>query len=98
MVFGKTMYTKNYLKRISKKAKAPSDWCYIYNFDNPNEPIAISFNAGLGKEFKEDMNSFIKDIKADINKTFSNEDFEKEKTLIKQEFEQRLSKKMNLKN
>ncbi len=91
MVFGKTMYTKNYLKRISKKAKAPSDWCYIYNFDNPNEPIAISFNAGLGKEFKEDMNSFIKDIKADINKTFSNEDFEKEKTLIKQEFEQKRS-------
>jgi len=85
------MYTKNYLKRISKKAKAPSDWCYIYNFDNPNEPIAISFNAGLGKEFKEDMNSFIKDIKADINKTFSNEDFEKEKTLIKQEFEQKRS-------
>ena len=88
---GKTMYTKNYLKRISKKEKTPLDWCYIYNFDNPNEPIAVSFNAGLGKEFKEDMESFIKDIKADINKTFSNEDFEKEKTLIKQEFEQKRS-------
>ena len=23
---GKTMYTKNYLKRISKKEKTPSDW------------------------------------------------------------------------
>ncbi len=88
---GKTMYTKNYLKRISKKEKTPSDWCYIYNFDNPNEPIAVSFNAGLGKEFRDDMESFIKDIKADINKTFSNEDFEKEKTLIKQEFEQKRS-------
>ncbi|MCI8482304.1 MAG: AAA family ATPase, partial [Clostridia bacterium] len=91
MAFGKTMYTKNYLKRISKKEKTPSDWCYIYNFDNPNEPIAVAFNAGQGKEFKEDMEGFIKDIKADINKTFSNEDFEKEKTLIKQEFEQKRS-------
>ena len=88
---GKTMYTKNYLKRISKKEKTPSDWCYIYNFDNPNEPIAVSLNAGQGKEFKEDMDGFIKDIKADINKTFSNEDFEKEKALIKQEFEQKRS-------
>lgn len=88
---GKTMYTKHYLDRISKKKKVPSDWCYIYNFDNPNEPIALPLNAGLGKEFKEDMEQFVKDIKSDINKTFSNEDFEKEKTLIKQEFEQKRS-------
>lgn len=88
---GKTMYAKNYLDKISKKKKVPSDWCYIYNFDNPNEPIALSLNAGLGKEFKEDMDQFIKDVKADINKTFSNDDFEKEKTLIKQEFEQKRS-------
>lgn len=88
---GKTMYTRNYLRRISKKKKVPSDWCYIYNFDNPNEPIALSLNAGLGREFKDDMDQFIKDVKADINKTFSNDDFEKEKTLIKQEFEQKRS-------
>ena len=91
MVFGKTMYTKHYLDKISKKKKAPADWCYIYNFDNPNEPIALPLSAGLGKEFKEDMEQFVKDIKADINKTFSNEDFEKEKTLIRQEFEQKRS-------
>lgn len=88
---GKTMYTKNYLNKISKKEKVPSDWCYIYNFDNPNEPIALPLAAGIGKEFKEDMEQFVKDVKADINKTFSNEDFEKEKTLIKQEFEQKRS-------
>ncbi len=88
---GKTMYTKHYLDKISKKKKVPSDWCYIYNFDNPNEPIALPLSAGLGKEFKEDMEQFVKDVKSDINKTFSNEDFEKEKTLIKQEFEQKRS-------
>jgi len=84
---GKTMYTKNYLKKISNKKKTPNDWCYIYNFDNPNEPIAVSFPAGQGKEFKAIMDDFIKDIKADIKRTFNNEDFEKEKALIKQEFE-----------
>lgn len=86
---GKTMYTKKYLASISKKKKTPQDWCYIYNFENPNEPIAISLNAGQGKVFKETMDQFIDDIKNDINNTFSNEDFEKEKNLIKQEFEQK---------
>ena len=42
---GKTMYTKNYLNKIAPKKKVPSDWCYIYNFDNPNEPIAVQLPA-----------------------------------------------------
>ena len=46
---GKTMYTKNYLSKIAKKMKVPSDWCYIYNFDNPNEPIAVELPAVQGK-------------------------------------------------
>ena len=86
---GKTMYTRNYLNKLSIKKKPPVDWCYIYNFDNPNEPIAVSLPAGQGKEFQETMEGFIKDVKLDIAKTFSNEDFEKEKTLIRQEFEQK---------
>ena len=86
---GKTMYTKKYLDTISKKKKIPSDWCYVYNFENPNEPIAIPLQAGQGKVFKEMMDQFIQDIKNDISNTFSNEDFEKEKNLIKQEFEQK---------
>ena len=88
---GKTMYAKNYLDKISKKKKTPSDWCYIYNFDNPNEPIAVSFPAGQGKEFKETMDTFIKEIKSDIKSTFNNDEFEKEKKLIKQDFEQKRS-------
>ena len=84
---GKTMYTKHYLDTISKKKKIPQDWCYIYNFDNPNEPIAVSLTAGQGKEFRDAMDRFIKDIKHDIKETFSNDDFEKEKSLIKQEYD-----------
>ena len=95
---GKTMYTKNYLDTISKKKKTPPDWCYIYNFDKPNEPIAVSFPAGQGKEFALAMDNFIKDIKKDIKNTFNNEEFEKEKTLIRQEFENKkntLMEKLN---
>lgn len=86
---GKTMYTKNYLDSISSKKKVPNDWCYIYNFQNPNEPIAISLPAGQGKEFKENMDGFIKEVKKDIKKTFNADDFEKEKALIKKEFEEK---------
>lgn len=95
---GKTMYTKKYLDKKAIKEKTPNDWCYIYNFENPNEPVAISFPAGQGKVFKENMESFVKDIKKDIKKTFNNDEFEKEKQIIKQEFDNKrenLLKKLN---
>ena len=98
---GKTMYTKNYLNVISKKKKSPPDWCYIYNFENPNEPIAVSLPAGKGKEFRDLMERFIDDVKVDIKSTFNNEEFEKERALIKQEFEEKrnvLMEKLNKKS
>ncbi len=98
---GKTMYTKNYLNVISKKKKSPPDWCYIYNFENPNEPIAVSLPAGGGSEFRDLMERFIDDVKVDIKSTFNNDEFEKERALIKQEFEEKrnvLMEKLNKKS
>lgn len=88
---GKTMYTKKYVNKVAEKKKVPDDWCYIYNFDIPNEPIAVSLTSGLGKEFKNDMDAFIQDISKDIKLTFKNEDFEKQKTLMQSNFEQKKS-------
>ena len=84
---GKTMYSKNYLDKVSLNMPVPDDWCYIYNFNNPNEPIAVNFPAGEGKVFKEMMDSFIKNIRNDFRKTFKAQDFEKEKSMIRQEYE-----------
>ena len=92
---GKTRYTKKYLENIALKKKVPQDWCYLYNFENPNEPIAVSLPAGQGKEFKESMDGFIKEIKKDIRATFNNDDFEKEKALIKNQYEEKRTKLMD---
>ena len=86
---GKTMYTKKYVHTLASKKKTPDDWCYIYNFDNPNEPVAVSLPAGNGKDFKADMDDFITDINKDIKLTFKNEDFEKQKALMQNKFEQK---------
>ena len=89
---GKTMYTKHYVSEVASKQKVPDDWCYIYNFDDPNEPIAVSLPAGGGKEFKTCMESFVDDVKKYLKRTFSNEDFEKEKNIIRQKYEQKREK------
>lgn len=89
---GKTMYTKQYVSEIASKQKTPDDWCYIYNFDNPNEPIAVSLPAGEGKNFASTMGAFVEDIRKYLKRTFNNDDFEKEKSLIKQKYEEKRTK------
>lgn len=84
---GKTIYAKNYLNTIAKEKPTPDDWCYIYNFENSNEPIALSLPAGLGKEFANDMDSFITTIRNEIRSAFNNQDFEKEKEAIQKDVE-----------
>ena len=52
---GKTTYARNSTEKIAAAEPVPMDWCYVYNFQNPKKPIALSFEAGVGKVFKEDM-------------------------------------------
>lgn len=89
---GKTTYTKTYLDKLSISKKTPSDWCYIYNFENPNEPVAVSLPAGEGQKFKDLMDKFIKEIKNDIHNTFKNGNFEKEKNQIVSKYQEKRTK------
>lgn len=92
---GKTAYCINYINNIAKDLPTPDDWCYIYNFLNPNEPIALSLPAGEGITFRKDMESFVISIKKEISQTFNNDDYEKEKSLIEQEFETKRAQLLN---
>lgn len=84
---GKTIYARNYLNKAAKNKPVPDDWCYIYNFQNSNEPIAISLPAGTGKQFANDMDAFIMAVKSEIRSAFNNQDFEKEKEAIERDVE-----------
>lgn len=84
---GKTIYAKNKLESIAKTKPIPDDWCYVYNFENPNEPVAISLPAKMGKEFTNDMAQFIENIKVEIKTAFNNQDFATEKANIEKSVE-----------
>lgn len=86
---GKTIYARNKLETLAKTKPVPDDWCYVYNFANPNEPVAISLPAKMGKEFKNDMAQFIENIKVEIKTAFNNQDFATEKANIEKSVEEK---------
>ncbi|RCX12740.1 lon-related putative ATP-dependent protease [Anaerobacterium chartisolvens] len=84
---GKTSYAQNHIKKIALQQRIPDDWCYVFNFGKPNQPMAISLPAGTGKIFQKDMDEFVKILRLEISKAFDSEDYEKEKASIEKEYE-----------
>jgi len=92
---GKTSYAKEYIGKIAKNQDVPDDWCYLYNFDNPMCPIAVNLPAGKGREFQEDIQELMSDLKAEIQKVFTGQDYENEKTLLFKQLQDERSKLFN---
>jgi len=95
---GKTSYAKLSCEEIAKKEKTPYDWCYVYNFSNPRSPLALKFEQGHGKQFKEDMNELIVIFENEIQKAFNTDDYEKQKSDVRRKYDSNrdeLMKKMN---
>ncbi|MGD2201597.1 MAG: ATP-binding protein, partial [Candidatus Bathyarchaeota archaeon] len=72
---GKTTALVDYLKEIAKDRPAPDDWCYVYNFDDSTKPDALRLPAGMGSEFKDDMEQFVSEIQRVLNVAFESEDY-----------------------
>ncbi|MBQ6860110.1 MAG: AAA family ATPase [Clostridia bacterium] len=86
---GKTIYARDKLNAAAKNKPVPDDWCYVYNFDNPNEPVAISLPPKMGREFTADMDQFIETTRVEIKSAFNNQDFATEKNNIEQSVEEK---------
>ncbi len=84
---GKTTTIETILSSVAKDKPSPPDWCYVFNFQDPNEPNAIELPKGKGKEFRSVMEDFLQDFKMDIPRAFESKEFEKQKQNTMNEFQ-----------
>ena len=84
---GKTTYTMKVLETYANNKENHKDWCYVYNFDNPREPIVISLQRGEGKVFKDDIEKMIDKLFEEIKEAFDSEEYEINKNTLLEEYE-----------
>ena len=84
---GKTTYTMKVLETYANHKENHKDWCYVYNFDNPREPIVISLQRGEGKVFKDDIEKMIDKLFEEIKEAFDSEEYEINKNTLLEEYE-----------
>lgn len=78
---GKNSLVKAHVAAAAKKKPVPSDWCYVYNFSDPNCPIALHLPAGGAKILAKEMDELVKYCRIEIPKAFESEDYEKRKEI-----------------
>jgi len=79
---GRTTIVKNILEDLAKDKPVPSDWVYVYNFDDPDVPQALELPAGKAKMLKRDMDDLLKTLKREIPEAFNSEDYEQQRMII----------------
>ena len=91
---GRTTYTLRQLKERAAKMESPDDWIYLYNFDEPGEPIAVNLPAGWGKKLASAMEDLVEDLKTNLGKAFDNSEYEDSKASLVKSFQENVGELM----
>jgi lon-related putative ATP-dependent protease len=79
---GRTTIIKEILQDYAGKSKVPSDWCYVYDFVDPDSARALTLPPGKGKKFQQDMARLIETLQQELRRVFTGEHYENQKAAI----------------
>src|SRR5579885_844756 len=73
---GRERTIHDFLRQFAPTRPAPSDWVYVYNFIQSDQPIALRLPQGRGRKFATDLDGFVQAALRDIPRAFEGEDYE----------------------
>jgi lon-related putative ATP-dependent protease len=85
---GRHEFVRQFLEKKALEKPVPDDWCYVYNFDDPREPRALSLPPGRAREFRDDVENAIADAQTGIPAAFESEDFHAQRESIAEAFKE----------
>lgn len=90
---GKTSMVKTYIEKVIKEKEARGetfsvqDWCYIYNFKEPDNPCIASLPQGKGKVFRDEIAGLLNKVRQGLGQAFSSEDYKNRRQKITEEMQ-----------
>lgn len=90
---GKTIYTQTRVRQVAAGEPTPQDWCYVYNFERPDQPACLCLPAGRGSQFRRDMDELIEDLGSEIHRAFDSAEWERRRGEVVSRFEQTIGQR-----
>lgn len=84
---GRSSYTFSVVDKIAKSKRNNKDYIYVFNYNNQDQPLAISFHPGKAKEFQKDVESMVDKLYEEIPKVFTSREYELRNAEIVQKYE-----------
>ncbi|MFZ5515953.1 MAG: Lon protease family protein [Candidatus Zhuqueibacterota bacterium] len=86
---GKTSTIRDAVAKRALEMPAPDDWCYVYNFQNPDEPNALALHPGMGKLFRKSMQALTAELRREIPAKLTSKEYLSARAAIIEEIRQK---------
>ncbi len=86
---GRTTTIQTMVSKIASKQENPGDWCYVYNFEDPNSPKALHLGAGEGTKLAQAMDRLVETLKVILPSVITSESFQREKKNLQEKFKEK---------
>ncbi|HSH58015.1 MAG TPA: ATP-binding protein [Halomonas sp.] len=81
---GKHSLVERYLSECSSHEASPQDWCYVYNFEDPTQPLYLELPAGLGRQLRRDIEALVDELRSVIPAVFERDEYQNRLQEMKQ--------------
>jgi DNA polymerase III delta prime subunit len=86
---GKTTTIKRMLQEYTSRQADLTDKCFVHNFRDPDSPMVLTLAAGQGKQFAEDMETFIGELLKSIPAVFESRRYLEQRKSTLEHFQER---------
>jgi lon-related putative ATP-dependent protease len=83
---GRTTAIKSFLEALAAKKESPPDWCYVYNFRDPDCPRALKVPSGTGLNLQKDIKKVVENARRSLIQAFSSKEYAERRSEITEDF------------
>src|SRR3990170_5460252 len=69
-------------RRQAGELALPDDWCYVYNFDDPDRPDALRLPLGMARKLRDQLEELLAAARASVSRAFASEEYERQRREI----------------
>lgn len=91
---GRFSFARRIIEEHARQEADPSDWCYVFNFDDPRRPLALELPTGRSPELKKSVSEVVDDLRRSIPEALDSDEVSARRTAIIEEHGKRAAELM----
>lgn len=84
-----------FLEQRAADEPVADDWCYLYNFDDPECPLAIRLPPGQGQRLRADLQLLIDELTSGVPAAFESEEYQGKLNELEEAFNDKQQKRFD---